>query len=326
MKLSSIIDYRNLLARLDPADTDLLINSHLGPVLYSIGASAVQFPDLLEQLNRDRDQIHGAFMKFRSTVREIREQLQDLIDQLEPTYFTNSFALYKSSQCGDKPEYLLARQHELSQAAVDYIRSRLRLLSDWHHPAMVIRPGREDWIEDLVGSDPLYLVDYCEEMIQPTLNRFREEYRRRLQVYIEPRDEDSTVLAALPQSQFGLVVALHYFNFMPMERIGQYLTELFNKLKPGGSVLMTFNDCDIAGGVDLAERSFMCYTPGHMVKALAKTLGFEITQWYYLEKSNALIELRRPGQLTSLRGGQSLGKIIPVSSKDHHARRVRVRS
>ena len=90
MKLSSIIDYRNLLARLDPADTDLLINSHLGPILYSIGASAVQFPDLLEQLNRDRDQIHGAFMKFRSTVREIREQLQDLIDQLEPTYFTNS--------------------------------------------------------------------------------------------------------------------------------------------------------------------------------------------------------------------------------------------
>ena len=318
MKLSSIIDYRNLLARLDPADTDLLINSHLGPVLYSIGASVVQFPDLLEQLNRDRDQIHGAFMKFRSTVREIREQLQDLIDQLEPTYFTNSFELYKSSQPVDNPEYLLNRQPDLSQDAVDYIRSRLRLLSDWHHPAMVIRPGKADWIEDLVGSDPLYLVDYCEEMIRPTLNRFREEYQRRLQIYIEPRDGDSIVLETLPQSQFGLVVALYYFNFMPMERVGQYLTEIFNKLKPGGSLLMTFNDCDIGGGVELAERSYMCYTPGHMIKTLAKTLGFEITQWYYLEKANALVELRRPGRLTSLRGGQSLGKIIPkpvVNSK-----------
>jgi hypothetical protein len=318
MKLSSIIDYRNLLARLDPADTDLLINSHLGPVLYSIGASVVQFPDLLEQLNRDRDQIHGAFMKFRSTVREIREQLQGLIDQLEPTYFTNSFELYKSSQHVDNPEYLLNRHPDLSQDAVDYIRSRLRLLSDWHHPAMVIRPGQADWIEDLVGSDPLYLVDYCEEMIRPTLNRFREEYQRRLQVYIEPRDGDSIVLESLPQSQFGLVVALYYFNFMPMERVGQYLTEIFNKLKPGGSLLMTFNDCDIGGGVELAERSYMCYTPGHMIKTLAKTLGFEITQWYYLEKANALVELRRPGRLTSLRGGQSLGKIIPkpvVNSK-----------
>jgi hypothetical protein len=55
-----------------------------------------------------------------------------------------------------------------------------------------------------------------------------------------------------------------------------------------------------------------------MIKTLAKTLGFEITQWYYLEKANALVELRRPGRLTSLRGGQSLGKIIPkpvVNSK-----------
>jgi hypothetical protein len=271
----------------------------------------VQFPDLLEQLNRDRDQIHGAFVKFRSTVREIREQLQDLIDQLEPTYFTTSFELYKSSQHVDNPEYLLARQPDLSQDAVDYIHSRLRLLSDWHHPAMVIRPGQADWIDDLVGSDPLYLVDYCEEMIRPTLNRFREEYQRRLQVYIEPRDGDSIVLEALPQSQFGLVVALYYFNFMPMERVSQYLAEIFNKLKPGGSLLMTFNDCDIAGGVELAERSYMCYTPGHMIKTLAKTLGFEINQWYYLEKANALVELRRPGRLTSRRGGQSLGRIIP---------------
>jgi hypothetical protein len=318
MKLSSIINYRNLLNQLDPNDTDLWVQSHIGPILHGIVSSPVQFPNLLQQLNQDRTHIQNAFVQFRLTMREIREQIQDLIDQLEPAYFNRSFEFYKESCTLDKPEYLLDRQPEITQDQIDYIRGRIRLHADWRYPAMIIRPGREDWIEDLVSSDPLYLVDYCEEMIQPSLNRFRDEYRRRLQVYIDHPDENSTVLSELPQSQFGLVVALHYFNFMPMERVGQYLTEIFNKLKPGGSLLMTFNDCDIAGGVELAERKFMCYTPGHMIKTLAKTLGFDTIHWYCLDRANAFIELRRPGNLKSLRGGQSLGKIIPkpvVNSK-----------
>ena len=72
----------------------------------------------------------------------------------------------------------------------------------------------------------------------------------------------------------------------------------------------TFNDCDRAGGVELVERHFMCYTPGSMIVALCESLGFEIQQRYQIDASNTWLELQRPGELTSLRGGQSLAKIV----------------
>jgi hypothetical protein len=89
-----------------------------------------------------------------------------------------------------------------------------------------------------------------------------------------------------------------------------YLADIYRKLKPGGVVALTFNDCDRWGGVELAERHFMCYTPGTMLISLAQSLGFEIQQRYDIDNSNTWLEMRRPGELTSVRGGQSLAKIV----------------
>jgi len=54
----------------------------------------------------------------------------------------------------------------------------------------------------------------------------------------------------------------------------------------------------------------MCYTPGGLLRSLCESLGFEISQHYLIDHSNTWLEMRRPGALTSLRGGQSLAKIV----------------
>jgi hypothetical protein len=73
---------------------------------------------------------------------------------------------------------------------------------------------------------------------------------------------------------------------------------------------MTFNNCDRAEGTQLFERHFMSYTPEREIINKAKSIGYIVTYNFRLDSSNNWLELQRPGQLTSLKGGQSLAKIV----------------
>jgi hypothetical protein len=95
-----------------------------------------------------------------------------------------------------------------------------------------------------------------------------------------------------------------------MKVVRQYLDSMFARLRPGGVAIFTYNDCDWAHGVALAEKSFMCYTPGREIQAHCNQIGFETLSVNRGQGDIAWMELRRPGEIESIRGGQSLAKII----------------
>ena len=76
---------------------------------------------------------------------------------------------------------------------------------------------------------------------------------------------------------------------------------------------MTFNDCDRDKAVMLVERRYCCYTPGKLLIQLAKTLGYEVLFQWHDNGPSTWLELKRPGTLATLRGGQTLAKILPKS-------------
>ena len=177
---------------------------------------------------------------------------------------------------------------------------------------MILRPGRESWIDNMVNNDPIYLVDENYDLLKPTLLRFNEIYQRRLRTYIIREDqEDEEILWQLPEGQFGLVLAWNYFNNRPFEIIRRYLTELYTKMQPGGTLLMTFNDCDRWPGVKAVESGVGLYTPGSLIQGFANHLGFEEHFAYHDDGPWTWLELRKPGERQSLRGGQALAKILP---------------
>jgi SAM-dependent methyltransferase len=108
-----------------------------------------------------------------------------------------------------------------------------------------------------------------------------------------------------------LVFAYNFFNFRPFEVLRQYLTEIYQKLRPGGILIMTFNDCDRAKAVMLVEQHYCCYTPGYLVRELAQSLGYEIAFAWTDQGPSTWLELRKPGERPGLRGGQALAKILP---------------
>jgi hypothetical protein len=118
------------------------------------------------------------------------------------------------------------------------------------------------------------------------------------------------MMTKIPDGQFGLCLAFYLFDFRPLEIIKKYLTEIYHKLKPGGVLIMTFNDCDREKAVQLVENNFACYTPGYLILDLAKSLGYEVLYSWNDGGSSTWLELSKPGELTTLKGGQSFAKVV----------------
>jgi hypothetical protein len=310
MKLSSLIAYKNLLEGMIPLDTVPLAHNKLAPVLYTVQSNEVQFANLTEQLEADYRLVLEKLDQFDQTAEKIMNQIDSLIDQNESVYYKNSTELYQQMMQCDSNEYILSRQQSLTVEIKELIIARLQRHGDWHHAGMIIRPGHEDWINLLVGCDPLYLVDTNKELLDPAVLRFNDQYQRRLRTYEADEISTNAILKLLPQEQFAFCLVYNFFNFKPMELVVRYLFELYHKLKPGGTIALTINDCDRAGAVKLAESGFKCYTTKSAVVEHCCSLGFELTTSFHIDAASTWLEFRRPGELTSLRGGQALAQIF----------------
>jgi len=309
MKLSSLLVYKSILEEMLPLDTAPLAHDTLAPAVHIVKTNDLQFSNLTERLEQQYRTIVDQLCAFEQTVESVVEEIDVIIQQYESDYYAKSTELYQQMCSYDTAESLLDRRLNPTDTVAQFIAARIQAHGDWHHAGLIIRPGREEWINLLVACDPLYLADTDSALLDPAVLRFNDQYQRRLRTYTVSESADSPMLGALPTGQFGFCLAYYFFNFKPIEIIRAYLHEIYDKLKPGGTVAFTFNDGDRAGGVGLAEHSFMCYTPRRAVMAAADALGFEIQQSYRIDAACTWLEFRKPGQLVSIKGGQTLAKL-----------------
>ena len=320
MKLSEIITYKNLLESLTPLDSMPVAHDILSPVLKTVENNNVQFDHLTRQLQQNYRYVVKTLNDFEDTLENIKQSLQELIEQSEHSYYRESTELYNNDSGNDTNEYILSRKLPIFDEVVGQLINRIQAHNNWHHAGMIIRPGHEDWINYLVGCDPMYLMDMSYELLEPAVLRFNDQYRRRLRTYVLQETLDGTMFDKIPNKQLGICLIWNFFNYKPIEVIESYLKELYNKLKPGGTIAMTFNDCDRAAGVELAERYFMSYTPARAMLDMAKKLGYVVAYNFRTGASNTWLELQRPGELTSIKGGQSLAKILYKDEYFHYTK------
>jgi hypothetical protein len=312
MKLSDLVDYLNLLDEASFEPEVFSAMRELDSVLYTVNNHEVKFDRLLLDLTNHRNNIDTAVSGFRNRLTELKYQIREQITKQEPKYYQDTSDLFEHGMYYESNEHILYRKLAIDNDSNILIRSKLRNYSDWRIPGMIIRPGLENFVEDMVPLDPLYIIDQAPELTGPAVAKFTAEYQRRLRVYHVNDYFDKETLVQLPDEQFGFVFAYNYFNFRPIEIIQRYLAAVYQKLRPGGTFLFTYNDCDQAHGVALAERKFMCYTPGRVIQEHAEKYGFEILERYRGLGDVAWFELRKPGTIMSMRGGQNLAKIVAM--------------
>lgn len=313
MKLSEIVRYRNNLDDITPDDIESQISMAFDPVIHAIENNGLQIPHLLSKITQDRENINSSVKTFKNTLLSIKQEIDAIITSMESTYLANSYRLYQGMKENDTAEYILNRRPVLPPHVESYLQSRIQMNSNWQHAGAVIRPGLETWINHIVGCDPMYVIDTDQDLLDPVKRNFNESYLNRLRFYRIDESDQPGMLDRLPDRQFGFVLIYNFFHYKPFDVIKNYITEIDKKLAPGGCLAFTFNDCDRWGGVENAERSFMCYTPGRLIRGWCENLGLEIVNYYIIDNSLTWIETRKPGTYNSLRGGQTLAKIIEKS-------------
>jgi len=313
MKLSEHVALLNLLDTIDISAERVEAIRALAAVLQSITGYSLQVGDYSQRLQDNFLSIRSGIDQFTETVNALRDHVTAMITQAESVYLQNSIRIYQSEMIYERPDYILNRRLTAQGDDLAYISGRLKLLGDWQYPGMCIRPGLEDFVKIMVPLDPLYIVDQEYTLLEPAVQHFGPQYQRRLRQYTFNDYRSDPILRELPDNQFGVIFAYNFFNYKPLMVIERYLKEMYAKLRPGGTVIMTYNNCDWAHAVGLAERNFMMYTPLRLLQPVIEQIGYTNISNRHCDGDFDLLELSKPGELSTIRGGQCLAKIFADS-------------
>jgi SAM-dependent methyltransferase len=313
MKLSELVNFRNELNKLSPLEIEQTASAALSIITHLVTSRQVVDSNLSSTLSTRQEEIVASFKNFEFAVGEVQTAVHKLISEAEKQWFQESYRLFEAAKTCEINDHILNNRrsipNELTIKTEEILRARLVSYGGWKYPGLIIRPGKEDFIESMVGYDPLYILDQNHELLEPCLKRFPKLYQNRLRPYVINDWSDDPLLGKIPNGQFGVCLAYNVFNFRPLEILRRYFTEIYQKLRPGGVLLMTFNDCDNEKAVMLVEQNCASYTPGYLVRDLAKTIGFDLVNSWGDGGPGVWLELKKPGTLSSLRGGQVIAKI-----------------
>jgi hypothetical protein len=270
-----------------------------------------------------QSRINGISSSLESLTATLELCLQDLKQEeqkLQPEYQRLSQEIYQSDILRTEKivqdplksiKDFWQNQTPMSDDDIELIAGRLNSFNDWKIPGLIIRPGVEDWIDRLVALDPLYLADLDTALLRPALQRYPKLYQQRLRQYTI-REDRSPMLDRLPKAQIGVVFCHDFFRMRTLDVMQKYISEIWDLLRPGGMFLFTYCDGDRSKTVELIERTSSCYTPRHQVLPMCIAQGFEILFEYASDLGWNYMELRRPGKISTLRGGQTLAKVRPI--------------
>jgi hypothetical protein len=194
----------------------------------------------------------------------------------------------------------------------NWVVSKITQYSDWHYPALQINPRSKKWIDPMVASDPLYLTHTNIAMVKDMIKEYPELYQNRLRLY-EIVDRN---FSKLPMAQFGFVLCWDNFNHLSLDKIEKYIREVWKLLRPGGSFIFNYNNCDFESPAYRAECHAGSYASASWLTKLLNAIGYEITALHDDETGDAFnthiswIEIKKPGDLKTVKAAQAIAQII----------------
>ena len=194
----------------------------------------------------------------------------------------------------------------------NWVVSKITQYSDWHYPALQINPRSKKWIDPMVASDPLYLTHSNIAMVKDMIKEYPELYQNRLRLY-EIVDRD---FSKLPMAQFGFVLCWDNFNHLSLDKIEKYIREVWKLLRPGGSFIFNYNNCDFEGPAYRAECYAGSYASASWLTKLLNAVGYEITALHDDVTGDAFnthiswVEIKKPGDLKTVKAAQAMAQII----------------
>ena len=317
MKLSDLIKYRNDIAAIPYGKLAQEISAQASRIKEQLLSVSVDSDLEIELLMQSLGGLTSSSSQVSFQLNLFIQRLQKYIDQVEKLHITESEKIYQASLT-DPDDYVLDKtkrfEETLSNGVQELFESRIKMYTSWRYPGMQLRPAAGTWTKHMIDCDPLYLVDFSEKLFEPIKKQFNTTYQKRLR-YCTIDKNQFPCYNAFPKNQFGIIVANYFFNQTTTNAIKQHLKELWGLLRPGGVIIFTYNNCDLEQSVVKFENGYDCYCPARAIIPMVRNIGFELLAEFNESGVMQWIEIARPGQIQSIRGGQSLAKIMNKPEK-----------
>lgn len=238
---------------------------------------------------------------------DIYSRLDREIDSLTEAYVKESnewCRTHGSYNDTEWAEFLEAIYH-VDQPFIDYVNSRVNAHSDWRKSAMIYHLDRADRLEEFYSYYPIYVVDRWRDNAKKIESKLNPAQSRKFRFY----DTDS--LGDFPKKSMGFILARNHFTHCSNLRFRKDLTWAAAQLCAGGTLAFNFNNCDHSSSARLFEGRSRSFQVSKDVKAIISSVGLEITRWEFLPASSTTwVEIKRPGEFTSIKRAETLGKIL----------------
>lgn len=316
MKLSELVKLRNELKKVSFVPAQIAVDdldSHLSRLSNLL--LRLDFKDQISNVIKVIDEVENNLSIAENQIPEMIKQIDlELVertkDYMDINYSINGVQyLHHVNAACERTDRVLP-MHNSTRAD---ILVKARKYTDWRFPALEIGPGDGEWTEHLIAGDPLYIVDMHQEFIDNTLNKFNPVYRNRIRPYtVGANGISDTDFSILPQNQFGFIFAWNVFNYFPLEYAKIILLQCMKLLRPGGCMMFSYNNCDIVQCAEYAEQGLASWIPRSLLINACKEIGFEIIESSDAEETVHWIEIKKPGELKTVKAHQVLGEIIYI--------------
>lgn len=242
-------------------------------------------------------------------LRDLDQSFKDHIRDYEKDFIQHSYKYYETEVSldnhADTVEYY--KNIHMTSDVKEIIDGKIGRATNWKLPGLELSPGVNHFTNKLVALDPLYIVDKFPKTLIQTKSKFSEQYQRRLRTYTLEEDGN---FDHLPQGQFGMIFSFGFFERIPLDVIKLYLKGFYSLLRPGGRVLITYNNCLLKSSLDMTIfRHYRMFNTEMYMKPLVYGMGFDDIVSEDISANITTLEFKKPGDVTSQRAGQTLGKI-----------------
>ena len=262
--------------------------------------------DKLRDILNDYDILCKKSVEIKNKLPAIINDVNNSIDQLAQTLLIKQddqpFKNYH------KTEFNISDEIDL------LIRSNIHQHADWHFPAMQLgcRSLAQKYTAELIANDPLYICDIDATYTNESTAQFNDLYNKRIRKYIVPTHD----MQMLPHNQFGFILSWMFFNFAGVDVLENYLTNLIKLLRPGGTLMFSYNNGDIFDSCRLAETGGMSFIPKRKILDMCNKLGYLIVNSFDLSNTDdqvkyiSWMEIQKPGELLTVKRAQAKGAIL----------------
>jgi 2-polyprenyl-3-methyl-5-hydroxy-6-metoxy-1,4-benzoquinol methylase len=114
----------------------------------------------------------------------------------------------------------------------------------------------------------------------------------------------------LPQEQFKFILSWNVLNYYPKNDLREFLSSCWNLLRPGGSMIFSYNDCDYKECVKKFKTGVGSWMNESLIKEVTKDVGLVIKNIHHSYETIHWVECNKPGDLSSTKVSSPIGRII----------------